>query len=188
MDGVLKCVLTGGPCAGKTTMVEKLKSLGYIIVPEMARMVLEQKESMDKEASSSYTMQDFQEDMLFRQLEYEAMAYKEAMEKGYDRTAIFCDRGSLDGLAYCRLYNETPPEALLKAKKDKRYDIIFLLNVIPQYRTDNIRHEDYSTALKIQDLIHETYIDAGYKPVELPPVSVGERLGMILSRISPKCS
>ncbi|RLI44817.1 hypothetical protein DRO69_06575, partial [Candidatus Bathyarchaeota archaeon] len=36
-----KCVITGGPGSGKTTLVNKLSSLGFKVIPEAARLVVE---------------------------------------------------------------------------------------------------------------------------------------------------
>lgn len=35
-------VLTGGPCSGKSTTLEYLSSRGYLVVPEMARVVIDE--------------------------------------------------------------------------------------------------------------------------------------------------
>ena len=39
----MKIVITGGPCSGKTALVDKLFEKGYEIIPEVAREIIEKK-------------------------------------------------------------------------------------------------------------------------------------------------
>lgn len=92
--------LTGGPCAGKTTLLERLKELdeisGYklVFVPEAATMLL----------TNGYSVADgnerFQHAIFKTQTAWEDMARAYAEDLG-GKVAIICDRGLLDNAAFC---------------------------------------------------------------------------------------
>lgn len=100
---ITRIVLTGGPCAGKSTglavIERKLKDLGYkvVIMSEMATDVIN---------SGLHPMDigvDFQdiliENQLARDKAYERMLLKN--KDKYDKVVILYDRGIMDGRAYC---------------------------------------------------------------------------------------
>jgi len=104
MSTIKKIVLTGGPCAGKTTarayLMQKLGDLGYhvIFVPEAPTLLLE---NGVKPGPGLLSKESFQQIVLDLAL---------ALEAGYGRAAaampksakpvIICDRGIMDGMAY----------------------------------------------------------------------------------------
>lgn len=106
MNQVFKIVITGGPCAGKTTglatLTQVLQELGYVVLsgPESASEV--QLSGFKPYGNISIPNDVFQEELLHYQL------YKENM---YDRMVahfpkdqkyvMLLDRGTLDGKAYC---------------------------------------------------------------------------------------
>lgn len=95
-----KLVLTGGPCAGKTTalefLAEKLRGVGYfpLIVPEAATRLM---------ASGFRTETDpvlFQQNVLRHVLASEEAAEKTLHHLGHSRPILICDRGVMDSAAY----------------------------------------------------------------------------------------
>jgi predicted ATPase len=84
-----KYVITGGPGIGKTTIIELLAMKGYKIVPEAARMIIEEEKLVESDAVPWKNLQLFQEKVAARQLELESVV------KG---DVIFLDRGIIDGL------------------------------------------------------------------------------------------
>ena len=63
-----------------------------------------------------------------------------------------------------------------------RYKKIFYCHQLPLIQ-DEIRVEDNATARKIGELIYQAYFNLGYQLIELPPVSVEERIQMMLPHI-----
>lgn len=101
---MLSIVLSGGPCAGKTTSISKIESelsnkLGMhcLICPETATELIANGISPGKNIS----MEDFQDICLKKQLEKEKL-YNDVIKKylNPDKTVVIYDRGILDQLAY----------------------------------------------------------------------------------------
>lgn len=96
-----RLVLTGGPCAGKSTglasIEQKLKSLGYsvIIMSEMATNVITS--GLNPVILGSV---DFQRLLLEMQISRDKY-YNKNLDKLGDKVVILYDRGLLDGEAYC---------------------------------------------------------------------------------------
>jgi len=100
-----KIVLTGGPCSGKTTVIESLKqkySDRIIFVPEIATMLLSAGFPVPgQDIAWSQEWQDaFQAAVLPLQINLEKVYCLKAKTAGIE--TLICDRGILDGAAYCQ--------------------------------------------------------------------------------------
>jgi nucleoside-triphosphatase THEP1 len=98
---IIKLVITGGPCAGKTTALSKLEEelseKGYKVfaINESATEILSA--GISKKEMSEL---DFQTAVMDLQLQKEKI-FEEAAEKcPSQKVIILCDRGVLDGKAY----------------------------------------------------------------------------------------
>lgn len=118
-----KIVLTGGPCAGKTTVLEVLRrdfAGQALVVPEVATILLSGGFPIPgKDVKWSPEWQAaFQTAVLPVQIQLEAAYELRAVEQG--ASLLICDRGVLDGAAYtpggleefCRRYGVDAQEAL----------------------------------------------------------------------------
>lgn len=99
---VSKIVITGGPCAGKSTALERVKSefskMGYevLFVAETATELISGGVTPWTCASS----EEFQRCVLQLQVEKERIFEKAAKTMRAEKVLIVCDRGALDGKAY----------------------------------------------------------------------------------------
>lgn len=131
-----KIVLTGGPCAGKTTaksyLQEKLSDYGVSVtfVPEVASMLIGS--GIDPRNLGKEDYVDFQELLLRTQLHLEDEVFWEAaMIKGGKKQVMICDRGCMDNLAY--MDNESFSAILERNEwnkvmlRDEQYDAVFHL-------------------------------------------------------------
>lgn len=99
---MLKCVITGGPCAGKTEIMSYLTQIleerGYyvFICPESATELI----LNGIKPNENISVEDFQNFVLDKQLAKEALY--DNIEKYYpsDKVVIFYDRGIFDACAY----------------------------------------------------------------------------------------
>lgn len=127
---VTHIVLTGGPCAGKSTglaiIEQKLKDLGYdvIMLSEMATQVME-----SGITPSNVNSKDFQSLLVKMQVNRDK-AYSKIVSGIGAKTVILYDRGIMDGAAYCTKeeFNEILDEMNLSTQEIfSMYDGVFHL-------------------------------------------------------------
>ena len=99
---ITKIVITGGPCAGKTTAMSwiqnHLSRLGYTVlfIPETATELIQ----AGVDPRSCKTNLDFQKSLLTLQLHKEKVFEQAARAMKASKVLIVCDRGALDNKAY----------------------------------------------------------------------------------------
>ena len=160
---IKKIVITGGPGAGKTAGMEKIKeaglTLGYkvLLVPEVATELI----NAGVSPGTGLSRAAFQKEVLALQLEKEKEAEKEAENMGEEKVLIVCDRGALDSKAYL---TETEYHEMLHSLRCNEielrdsYDAVFHLVTAGKgaeqfYTTENnqARTETPEEAAKIDD-------------------------------------
>ena len=172
-------VIAGGPGIGKSTLVEILASRGHTIVPESARIIIEEEKIKKSDALPWKDVQRFQELVAKRQLKAERECKAEV---------AFLDRGILDGYAYCRLEKVLVPKILMEQLKTKegkrRYDAVFLLDPLPFYEKDENRRFDQKKQLEAHKAIEDAYAKHGYKPIRVPVLPPQKRADFVLKNLS----
>ena len=98
---------------------------------------------------------------------------------------VFLDRGLIDGLAYCRLRNEPVTPELAQIITTATYDQVFLLDLIHPFdgRHNTGRSSDEVVALKLHEMLRETWSQFGLPPVRVPVMPLSDRLAFILERV-----
>ena len=129
---ITKIVLTGGPCAGKTTALSWINNYftkrGYrvLTVPETATELISNGIS-PKTCKSNY---DYQIEHIKLQKYKEQIFFETAKKMDIEKVLIVCDRGVLDNKAYIK---DTEFKRILKElntneiKEKDSYDAIFHL-------------------------------------------------------------
>lgn len=155
-------MITGGPGAGKTTTLNELRSMGYQVVPEAARMIIEHGWGDPRRDLAA-----FQKKVVALQLSLEQMV----------DDAAFCDRGLPDIIAYSRLGSIEPIEL-----PKHRYAGVFLIDPVP-FQNDSVRWESKEQARIIHDEIERAYLELNYKIVKVPVLSPKERAEFIVKKL-----
>lgn len=104
---IYKIVLTGGPCAGKTSVVERFSRIAKAI-PNLKVILSKEAATMLKQSGIDFATcgggSVFQERIIDWQLNAEETAYIAALNyiesHPEDKVIILCDRGVMDGEAY----------------------------------------------------------------------------------------
>lgn len=144
---VLKVVLTGGPCGGKTTSMaaieENFKEKGYhvIIVPEAATTLINS--GIRPFGNNSLSMYDFQKYVMKLQLELENLASIAATETA-SPTIIICDRGLLDDKAYV---TEKEFQQLLVDFNTTQFDLLNRYDLVLHLKTAADGKEEFYTTV-----------------------------------------
>jgi predicted ATPase len=169
-----KIVITGGPCSGKTAVINELYRQGYSTLDETAKEIV---------AARRQIPVSNEESLIRQELIFNHQLYKEntANESGL----LFLDRALPDGIGYSLLYSrENLITKHLEIARKMEYHKIFCLELLP-FDSEGFRsaNENEEEAMKIQDSILELYRELNYKPIFVPKMSVEERVDFILDRI-----
>lgn len=168
-------VITGTLSSGKTSVINYLSSLGYFVVPEAARLLI------DNEMKKGKTIEEVRSDEVLFQKRILQMKI-DFEEKIPINQLTFFDRGIPDSIAYyqrCSL----DISSIINASREREYKGIFLLEMLP-IEKDYVRIEDEKTAIDLQKLLYLSYRDLGYEIVKVPVKPVKERAQFILDRIN----
>jgi thymidylate kinase len=152
----MKIVLTGGPCAGKTTIAEilvKTFSERLTIVPEAASLLF----SGGFPRNSGIPGARCQQRAIYHvQRELEAISALQA-----PAADLICDRGSLDGAAY---WPGEAAEFLAEVESTleseiRRYDWVLHLDTAgtKEYRRTAVRVEDFDKAAAVNERVKQVW-------------------------------
>lgn len=163
MQKITKIVITGGPCAGKSTAIlpirEAIGRLGYTVL-----FIAETATELICGGVAPWTlnsMNDYQECQFFLQRDKEKAFLTAAGRMNSERVLIVCDRGLIDNKAY--MGDECFSDFLGKIGVDEdelmnSYDAVFHLVTAAKgaedfYTVDNnsARTEDMATARELDD-------------------------------------
>ena len=172
-----KYVITGGPGVGKTTLLNHLQvtNPNYSFLNETAREIILEESQKNQNPILPWTE--------YEQFQYLVFNRQLRKESTISTPAIF-DRSIVDGIAYAKYANLTLPilESAARSKKNS-YNLIFILDPLPDYICDQERRENKTIAKELQRIIHATYIDFGYLPCSIPASSISERAELIMNTI-----
>lgn len=170
---IKRYILTGGPGIGKTTVISLLSSAGYTIVPETARLIIEEEQRKRSDILPWKDLQKFQDVVAERQIHLETYA---------NGDIVFQDRSIVDGYGYSMLGGVKPHDLIEKVARE-RYEKIFLLDPLPDYKNDTSRIENAKEAGKIHTAIVLAYEYFDYEPITVPVMTPEERMEYILQRL-----
>jgi predicted ATPase len=167
-------VLTGRPCSGLSTTLEALRRTGFPVMGEAARAVI------DEKLSRGLTIGEIRrDDAAFQR---EILERKRAIESGLAPEEVrFLDRGLPDSVAYHELAGLDPDE-VLGICEPNRYRKVFFLEPLPWVQ-DYARTESPETLDWLECRLREVYEVLGYPVVDVPALSIGERVALIRGHI-----
>lgn len=168
-------VITGGPCAGKTTLVRELASRGHAVVDESARAYIE------AELARGRTLADIRSDEVAFQHALIPMKVRAEAEAPTDRP-VFFDRGMHDSIVYLAQAGVTEDAMLADAVRNSSYVTAFLPDLLP-FEMDDARTEDADSARALHDALKRVYETAGIPVIVVPVASVEERADFVLASI-----
>lgn len=171
-----RIVLTGGPGAGKTSVINILAEKGFNIIPEPARTLIE-----DYQENSPHLLPKLsKENRLLFQKTIENLTIK----NWQDNKSGFFDRSILDEIGYRNRYGIEINDELNFAAKNYRYDAVFIFPFWKEiYKIDDVRHETPEEAKIVGEFLHAAYTDYGYNPIIVPKIEADKRVQFILDNI-----
>lgn len=167
-------VLTGGPCAGKTTTIDEFSKRGYPVLAEPARLIIDEKLGAGHTIGEIVGDPDWLPSVVRR---------AHAQEREVSRVETwFFDRSAVDSLAYYTKHGRPVEDFFAEAMREIRYRKVFLLDLV-DFKNDSGRPETPEEAAELHELIHAAYESQGYEIVRVPVLPVIERADFILARL-----
>ncbi len=175
MEKNTRIVIAGGPGFGKTSVVSGLENLGYVVFHEVSRHLLDEEKEKDSDILPWKNHKAFNEALFNARVEQ----FKQG--ENVEGTSFY-DRGLPDSIGYCIANNEEiPPHFLTQANEYRYFKKVFVTPFWEEiYQKDAQRWEEIDFAKKVNESIEEAYRLCGYEVIELPKVSIGERITFIL--------
>lgn len=171
-------VLTGGPNAGKTTVLRELEKLGHKAVGEAARAYVESR------LAKGMTLEEIRSDIK----SFQEAVFKNVHELhlAADKDVVtFFDRGYHDAVAYLKYFGEEASDFMKNIANTNSYSKVFVLDMLP-YVKDGVRDEDEETANALHQQLRETYKEYGHEVIDVPVLPPAERAQFILNHIDQK--
>ncbi len=176
-----KIPISGGPCTGKTTLVEALHERfpdAYFVDEPATRVI-------DRELDFAARHEDYEPKVPW--LDYPnfaplAIVESEALEDviPYEAGVTFLDRSLVDNIAYGRIngFEDLIPDVERKIWF-ARYSFALICQPLEQYMATEVRRETAEEALFTHAAIEEAYRESGLEVVALPPVSIADRVSLV---------
>lgn len=172
-------ILTGGPGSGKTSVLNELEKYNHTIIPEVARSII--KTQLDTGGTATHTgdRKAFCDFMLEQSL----LDYKNSLMIS---KTVFFDRGIPDLYGYAQRFCDGVTREINDAIQKYRYNpTVFIFPPWPEiYKQDSERKQDFNEAIDTYQAIKEAYITCDYHLIELPRLSISERVDFILQQLT----
>lgn len=169
-------VITGGPCSGKTTILETLEKKGYKVFYEWARIYI------DREIKKGKTIQQIRKNEL--KFQQKILKLKVDFEKELPKNElVFMERGIPDSVAYYKKCSIEKDKYLEKVLKNCYYKKVFLLELL-DYQLDYARTENKEEAKLLQSLLEKSYQSIKTEVIKVPIMSIEKRVECILNNLN----
>ncbi|MFY1713334.1 AAA family ATPase [Tritonibacter mobilis] len=172
-------VVTGGPGAGKTSLITELARRGFHTIPESGRAIIREEMQSGGDALPWADRMAYAERMLERDLR----AYEDA--QALSGLVIF-DRGIPDILGYLTLCGLPLPPHVTAATRAARYNArVFLAPYWDEiFKPDTERKQTCAEAKATCAVMQETYTALGYQITELPRADIASRADFVCEQLA----
>ena len=173
---IRRVVVTGGPGAGKTVLLDELARRGYPIAPESARAII--RERLARGLPPRPEPGEFAYEIVGRDTEqYRAVEASSGIH--------FFDRSLLDALGMLDQLG------ILSARERDRYLTTFTYHrqvfLLPPweaiYQVDSERDQTFAESVRVHDSLRQWYLRCGYEIVSVPPGPVTDRCDHVLNTL-----
>ena len=172
----LRFVITGGPGAGKTTILHALAERGYMYATESGRAII--RERLASGLSPRPPLAQFGNEILQRDI----ARYRETRVTDYP---VFFDRGIVDALCILAQQHAIAPGEAEAYVRSFPYNKVVLL--LPPwediYRTDSERDQTFAESVQICEGLRQWYARWDYKTIEVPRTAIDQRVNFILQTV-----
>ncbi|MFC1697655.1 AAA family ATPase [Nanoarchaeota archaeon] len=165
-------VLTGGPSAGKSSIIEFFTGKdGVYTIEEAAKYVIDREQKKDSDCLPWRNNLVFQLTVLNLMKRWEKVS-------NFKGDLVVQDRGILDGIAYLRANKLDIPEQYKNL--DLKYTKVFILDMLPFKKTKY--RKDKHLAKFLDKELEKVYKEHGFEVIRVPVMSIKDRVKFILGR------
>ena len=170
-------IITGGPGAGKTTLIEALRAAGHACSEEAGRKIIKDEVAAGGTALPWVDPRSFAD----RMLAFDMESYRRLRAQSGPG---FFDRGIPDVIGYLNLLGLCAPEPAQRAAAECRYNARVF--IAPPWREifshDEERRQTFEEAERTYQSLAKVYVTLGYELIALPLAPVEERVAFVLER------
>ncbi|WP_411957232.1 AAA family ATPase [Paracoccus homiensis] len=172
-------VVTGGPGAGKTSLITELARRGFHTISESGRAIIREEMQSGGDALPWADRLAYAERMLERDLR----AYENAQVLS---GPVIFDRGIPDSIGYLTLCGLPMPPHVAAAAKAARYNArVYLAPFWDEIFTqDTERKQTRAEAEATCAVMRETYTALGYEITELPCTDIASRADFVSAQLA----
>lgn len=165
-----RIVLTGGPGAGKTAVIEELRHLGYATGEDAARTIIRHRKQ--KGLSPRPPALEFARKIFEKELK----AYQSV-----EHSPAFFERGIVDAAGLLLAAGAMNVDQVRRVIRTYPYQQVFILPPWRDiYRTDDERDNTFDHSVEVYESTLGFYRRHEYDPIEVPRCPVEDRVSFIL--------
>jgi predicted ATPase len=171
-------IVTGGPGAGKTTLIDALEDTGYARTIEAGRAIIQ-----DQRAKGGHALPwDDSIASAEEMLAWDIGSYRAAETVD---SFVFFDRGIPDIVGYLKLTGAPVSPKIEDAAATFRYHSrVFITPPWREiYQLDSERQQDFDEAIRTYDALVSTYTAYGYALIEIPFAPIATRVHFVLEML-----
>ena len=172
-----RIVFTGGPGAGKTSVLEHLSDMGYPSAPESGRKVIQDQIRTGGTGLPWANKTAFRDLMIIQEVRNHKMYT--------DPNVMFYDRSIIDCYGYSQLEQIFLSTELINRCNELMYNSkVFIFPPWEEiYKNDEERKQDFSQAVATYQQMVNAYERFGYQLVEVPKTSITERANFVINNL-----
>ncbi|MFV8461486.1 AAA family ATPase [Vibrio campbellii] len=171
-------IITGGPGAGKTTLINALADAGYPTFAESSRQLIEQQSQLEDGTLPWVDLPGFAELCLG--------VMSKQKDQANQHPIAFLDRAIPDICGYLAQANLEINATYREASQDYHPQVLFCRPEASIYVQDEVRPYPFKEALEIHRALVHVYKELGYEVVEVPFMSVAMRVQYVESLLGIK--
>ncbi len=168
-------IIAGGPGAGKTTLLNALGQRNYPTFAESSRQLIKEQSQLEDGILPWVDLP------AFAQLCLDVMTKQK--QKAESHEIAFLDRAIPDICGYLKQANLDIDTRYIEASQGYHSSVFFCRPESSIYVQDEVRPYPFEGALEIHNSLVEIYTELGFEVVEVPFMSVEERVAFVLARL-----
>lgn len=174
---VNKYIITGGPGFGKSTVINCLRALGIMVIPEAARYVIDRNSIAGQDLltiSSRYTFDKYIIKIMVEQY----------LQCNKSKLTLY-DRGIPDLIAWRKYFKMNCDDVIELAHQYKYENMVFITKPWIEIYSQNVnRPFSFDASCEINTILGDVYTDLGYTLEYLPNDTNEARVDFILGKLS----